>query len=225
MPDLRPSLATSLKKLANRTLRRGPLEVLGLGIARTREAISSRGDLVMFSVDPSAAQPRQVEGARCRPATSDDATAYARDIGTDTADTFRARLSDATGCYVVEMDDRLVHASWVTTAGAWTRELRAYLDPPTGHAYIYESFTAPSARGRGIYPFALAEICRDAVRRGLARVWVAVEEDNPASLKAVTKAGFAAAFTIEVARRWGRLDVQLPKELPDPAPRIDIQRA
>ena len=225
MPDLRPSLATTLKKLGNRALRRGPLEVLSLASERAREELSSRGALVMFSVDPLNVQGREVEGAIFRRAGPEDAEAYGRDVGTDSADTFRARLSDGTGCYVVEMDGRLVHASWVTTTGAWTREIRAYLYPPPGHAYIYESFTLPSARGRGLYPFALTEICRAAVQRGLARVWVMVEADNNASLKAVTKAGFEAAFTISVVRRWGRLEVRLPKELPDPAPSIGTHRA
>lgn len=225
MPDLRPSLATSLTKLANRTLRRGPLEVLALGIGRIREEASSRATLVMFTADPLGIEPREAPGAETRRATPDDGEAYARDVGTDTPGTFRARLSDATGCYVVELNGRLVHASWVTTSTAWTRELRAYIRPPTDHCYIYESFTSPRARGRGIYPFALASICRDAVERGWTRAWVAVEDDNPASLKAVAKAGFEPAFTIDITRRLGRLDVQLPKHLPDPAPSIDTKRA
>ncbi|MDQ3962806.1 MAG: GNAT family N-acetyltransferase [Actinomycetota bacterium] len=179
----------------------------------------------MFSADPLGVEPREVPGAATRRARSEDGPAYARDIGTDTASTFRARLSDATGCYVVEMDGRLIHVSWVSTSKAWTRELRAYIRPPTGHCYIYESFTAPGARGKGIYPFALASICRDAVQRGWTRVWVAVEDNNPASLKSVRKAGFEPAFTIGVARHLGRLEVKLPEELPDPAPSIDTQRA
>lgn len=178
----------------------------------------------MFSVDPLNVQPRHVAGAGFRRAGSEDADAYARDIGTDTANSFRARLSNATGCYFVEVGGRLVHASWVTTAGAWTRELRAYLRPPAGHCYVYESFTAPTVRGRGIYPFALAGICGDAVQRGLTRVWIAVEADNPASVKAITKAGFEEAFTISLTRRWGRLAVHLPEDLPDPAPSIDTHR-
>ena len=50
-------------------------------------------------------------------------------------------------CFVVEDGDRFLHSSWVTTTGAWTREIRAYLCPPQGDAYVYESFTRADARG------------------------------------------------------------------------------
>lgn len=230
MPDLRasldhrPTLATSLIKLAQRTRRRGPLEVLKLGIDRAAEEFFSESALIMFCADPLGIEPREVPGAVTRRAAPDDGEAYARDIGTDTAATFRARLSDATGCYLVELDDRLVHASWVTATGSWAREVRAYIRPPAGHCYIYESWTSPDVRGRGIYPFALGGIGADAVRKGWKLMWVAVENDNEGSVKAVTKAGFQPSFTIGTIRRFGRVEVRVPKDLPGPAPTIDTGR-
>ncbi|HEV3471983.1 MAG TPA: hypothetical protein VG408_02090, partial [Actinomycetota bacterium] len=62
MPDLRPSLGTSLAKIANRALRRGLFEVIALGIDRMKEEISSTGSLVMFSADPLGVEPRDVPG-------------------------------------------------------------------------------------------------------------------------------------------------------------------
>ena len=135
---------------------------------------------------------------------------YARDIGTDSVSSFRSRLSERTHCFLVDDGDLLVHSSWVTTAAAWTRELSTYLVPPRGDAYIYESFTRPEARGRGVYPFALQRIAAWASDEGLRRVWVAVEEHNPPSIRAVSKADFAEGFRIDFARRWGRVDVGTP---------------
>lgn len=189
---------------------RGPAEVARLIAARAKEAAHS-GDTLIVLARPVAADSGDSEaGLVFRPATSADGGLYARDIGTDSERSFKARLSPSTSCFVVESEDRLLHASWVTTSGAWTRELRAYLCPPPGTAYIYESFTRPDARGRGLYPFALRRIASHSAGRGLETLWVAIEAGNPSSLRAVAKAGFRGVSQLEYRRRMGRLAVQIP---------------
>lgn len=206
MPDVRPSPFHVIAKTINRVRARGPREVVALGFGRLREWISSSDDLVMFVRDAPAGGPERNDLA-FREATSDDCDRYARDIGTDSAATFAERLSTRTRCFLVEDGTKIVHASWVTGAGAWTRELRAYLVPPPGDVYIYESFTRADARGRGVYPYALANILAWAAATGAARVWVAVEEHNPPSLRAVAKAGFEEAFRVPFSRKLGRLRI------------------
>jgi len=150
------------------------------------------------------------EGLEFREASRSDAGRYAREIGTDSASSFSNRLSERTHCFVVDDGQMLVHASWMTTGGAWTREIKAYLVPPPGDGYIYESFTRADARGRGIYPFALRGLLAWGASHDLRRLWVAVEEHNAASIRAVTKAGFAEAFRLPYARRLGRLRIEKP---------------
>lgn len=145
-----------------------------------------------------------------REASAADAVAYARDIGTDSRATFTARLSDATRCFLVEADGRLVHATWMTTMAAWTREVGGYLRPPAGDAYVYESFTRADARGRGVYPFALGNIAATLHKRSIKRVWIGVESDNAPSLRAVAKAGFEPSFAISYRRSVGKLHVDAP---------------
>ena len=183
--------------------------MLSLGASRMKEWFSSSDDLVMFVRDSVVDKPPR-DDLVFREATPADGGLYARDIGTDSASTFARRLSDRTHCFIVEDGSTILHASWVTTAGAWTRELRAYLVPPAGNAYVYESFTRADARGRGVYPFALANILSWATSTGIERVWVAVEEHNPPSLRAVTKAGFVEAFRLPFSRRLGRLTIGAP---------------
>ena len=180
--------------------------MLSLGAGRVGEWISSSDDLVMFVRDPVPERPSR-DDLEFREATEADGARYARDIGTDSATSFARRLSERTHCFVVEDERTFLHASWVTTAGAWTRELRSYLVPPSGGAYVYESFTRADARGKGVYPFALAGILSWAATAGIGRVWVAVEEHNPSSLRAVTKAGFEEAFRLPFSRRFGRLTI------------------
>jgi hypothetical protein len=209
MPDHPPSISLRIGRTLHRAAARGPGEVLSLAGHRLKEAWSSEETLIL-NVRAAAEVDRPGEGLTFRRAGVDDAEKYARDIGTDSAKSFLARLAPDVRCYVVEGEGRFLHSSWVTTTGAWTREIRAYLTPPDGDAYVYESFTRADARGRGIYPFALAGILTALSADGVQHVWVGVEANNTPSRKAIAKAGFAEAFTIGFRRRLGRLTLKEP---------------
>lgn len=192
---------------------------MGVGLGRVREWMASRETLVVLLRDTRVAGPPPADGAlRLRPLVEGDAALYARAIGTDSPSTFRARLSETTRCYVVEDAERVLHASWVTTGCAWTRELRSFVCGGPDDAYVYESFTRADARGRGVYPFALNEICRALAASGVGRLWVAVEAHNAPSLRAVGKAGFERTFDISYARRLGRLSLLLPEGVKSDTP-------
>jgi RimJ/RimL family protein N-acetyltransferase len=200
---------------------RGPREVAHLAAERAREWFSSEDRLVIL-VRACTDEQAEAGALVLRRATPEDGPAYARLIGTDSAATFVRRLTDSTWCYLVNEGTVILHATWCTTAAAWTRELHAYLAPPPGDAYVYESFTRAEARGQGIYPFALRGIAGDLHREGMKQVWVGVEEHNEPSLRAVTKAGFRAAFSIRFGRRWGRVWVR-PEEPLAPSESLHIR--
>lgn len=202
MPDVRPSLNESLSKTLNRVRARGPREVWELVSSRVRDNIWSDDDLLVFSAPAGGTAPAS-EGLRVGAAGSDDAPSFARDIGTDSEATFKARLSDTSLCYLVRDGEKILHSSWVTLHAAWTRELRGYVIPPAGGAYVYESFTRADARGRGVYPFALGGIRADLASRGVTTVWVAAEADNIPSTKAIGKAGFEERYRLTYRRRLG----------------------
>ncbi len=88
-------------------------------------------------------------------------------------------------------------------------ETRRYLHPPDGVIYIFESFTRPQARGRGIFAFAIEAICTDFPER---EVWIASTAGNRPSLRAIEKAGFSPRFEVLVRRRLGRTRLQQPPE-------------
>ena len=204
-----------LAKLWARGRARGWGEVARLAADRLKEEIRSE-DLLVFFLRPSAtggmpSGNEKTSDLSVVRANEGHAITYERDIGTDSADTFNARLDKATRCYLVMDGERALHATWVTTGLSWVRELRRYFSPPAGSAYVYESFTRADARGRGIYPFALRGICEDLHAGGVEKVWVAVEKDNPASLRSVSKAGFKEAFVISYRRRWGAITVSEPR--------------
>lgn len=193
----------------NRARARGIGETAGAFWNGLKGALRSEGKL-LFLVRDAVGETNYRDDLSFRALTAADAARYARDIGTDSATTFRQRLSPWTQCFVVEGDGRLLHASWVTTARAWTSEVRGFISPPVGDAYIYESFTHPETRGRGIYPFALTSICAELGRQHVARAWVGVEADNRSSIRAIAKGGFREAFELGFHRTWGRVRIDDP---------------
>lgn len=206
MSAARPSPAHQLLKLAARVRSRGVREVLGLGLQRSRDFIASSEELIVLAREAGGDRPERAD-VTVEHATASDGPRYARNVGTDSASTFAARLTATSHCFLVCEGDKVLHASWVETHSAWTRELRGHLNVPLGDCYVYESFTHADTRGRGIYPHALKGICAWAGAEGLRRVWVAVEASNPASLRAVAKGGFEPELTISFRRNVGRLEV------------------
>jgi ribosomal protein S18 acetylase RimI-like enzyme len=195
MPDRRPGPLVATAKVANRIKARGAGEVLGLAGQRVREWVAS-GDELIFLVRKTGGEAPDHHSLAFEEASADDAGRYARDVGTDSAATFRKRLSEHTSCFLVSSDDLIV--------------LRTYVVPPAGDAYVYESFTRTEARGKGAYPFALLHIASLLAGRGVNRVWVGVETHNEPSLRAVSKAGFEEAFRIRYRRRMGVLTLDQP---------------
>ena len=213
MSGIRPGPLTALSKLPSRIKARGWREVADLARHRLKEEIRSEDRLIFF-VRPAGAAESQETGKTSElkfvRGGPEQASVYERDIGTDSALTFKQRLSSETRCYLVLDGGRALHATWVTTGSSWVRELRRYFKPPNGHAYVYESFTRSDARGRGVYPFALRGICADLAIQGIECVWVAVEVGNTPSLKSVSKAGFEQAFELSYRRRWGSISLSEP---------------
>ena len=206
MSDSRPTPLQVVLKLSTRARTRGLREVLATGLGRVREFISSSDELIILARQAGGLLPER-DDLEFVAATAEDGPRYARDIGTDSASTFASRLADTTHCFLVTDGSKVLHATWVTTRSAWTRELGGYLTVPEGDCYVYESFTRADARGRGIYPFGLMGICAWAGKEELQRVWVGVESGNAASLKAVAKGGFEPQLTISFRRNVGRLEV------------------
>jgi GNAT superfamily N-acetyltransferase len=168
---------------------------------------SSAGTILFMERSTEGSTPPEVPGVQIRRATPADAEAYARDVGTDSRTTFVGRLGKGTECYLALEGDVIVHASWVTTRAAWVGELGRYFTPSPSSAYVYESFTTPSARGRGIYPAVLEHIAGTLSQSGIDRLWIGVGADNVPSIRAIEKGGFVPAFEVGFEIRWGRIDI------------------
>ena len=204
MSETRPTPLETLSKTLARLRHRGPAEVATTIRSQLSAALASDGSIRLM-IRTATGGAREQPPLEFRRADASDGEAYARDIATDSAWSFGRRLTSHTWCYLVLEGPRILHASWTTTRSAWTSELHAYICPPAGDAYVYESFTRPDARGRGIYPFALHHLSADLAERGVRQIWVGVEPENLASVRAITKAGFEEALDLPFERRFFRV--------------------
>jgi hypothetical protein len=209
---LKPGPLFATRKVLARLRNRGSREVLTVAGNRSRDFISSSETLIFLArrAGGDFARPDHDRELQLREANPSDGKLYETSIGTDSAATFAARLEVGARCFFVLAGGSLLHSSWVTRGPTWTRELRRYFQPPPSDAYVYESFTRDEARGRGVYPFALAEICNRLDRENVRFVWVGAEASNAPSLKAIAKAHFEDQFRVRYVRKLGFLRVDEP---------------
>jgi ribosomal protein S18 acetylase RimI-like enzyme len=197
-----------MSRLLTRARARGWREAFGSVRDRIGSWVSSSDTLIILS---RATDGLARSDIAVRPATAADAPRYARNIGTDTEASFRSRLSESTECYVVEVDGRFVHASWVAREPVWVGEIARWFRPPPAGAWVYESYTSPDHRGQGIYPSVLHALAARMRERGLEELWIGVQASNGASRRAISKGGFEERFEITYSRSLGRLTVDLAR--------------
>ena len=88
---------------------------------------------------------------------------------------------------------RLLHYGWLIPRQSCADDARIgmRLHPEDGTATLYDFYTHPRARGRGLYTDALRQMVHDAVAlEGATQVYVYVNDDNLPSRRAVEAGGF-----------------------------------
>jgi GNAT superfamily N-acetyltransferase len=98
------------------------------------------------------------------------------------------RFADGHRAYVAWYDGVAAAFGWVATRVAEIGELKAHIEVPKGHRYLWNFVTLPSHRGLGIYPRLLNEIVR--AESTAERFLIAYAPENRASGSGITKAGF-----------------------------------
>ena len=103
------------------------------------------------------------------------------------------RLANGDHCYTRVEDGLLVHYGWLVD-----RKERTFMDEvhqwwtlPPGSAVVYDFYTHPRFRGRGLYASSLGRMIRDAADiPGLDAIYVCVRADNEPSRRVIEKLGF-----------------------------------
>jgi len=91
---------------------------------------------------------------------------------------------------LVFIGKELAHSTWTVMDNP------AIMDPISRRikyadaGYIGPCYTNPAYRGRGMYPYALSEICEFLRKNGKSRALINTKKANLASIRGITKAGF-----------------------------------
>jgi len=136
-----------------------------------------------------------------RPATPADLEQFAGFLPGFKIRLFRKRFEDREYCLIGVEKEMIVHYCWLAMGEEYfDRETAFRIDLSSGKAYLYDAFTRPSFRNRGIYRAAIREAARLISSRGLTSLLVIVEKDNPPAIAAAVRSKFIHRAKIRYRR-------------------------
>lgn len=110
------------------------------------------------------------------------------------------RLRSGQVCFVARHEGSVVSACWATTEAAWSDYLACVIPVEAGEVFMFDAFTHPAYRGRGIAPALCAQQLNHYCQAGLGRATRAVLPENAPALRAHAKAGFRPYAMIGMLR-------------------------
>ena len=113
------------------------------------------------------------------------------------------RLRAGHRCALARHRGELVSARWFTTEAAEIDYLELAFELPRGVAYLYDVYTSPAARGRGISGEARRSYEEELRRAGTRRLLGTFMPENTAGLGLVSGAGYRAAGMVGCVRLPG----------------------
>jgi GNAT superfamily N-acetyltransferase len=117
---------------------------------------------------PIASEARAVE---IREIDSTTARLVAEAMG-DEGDLVEVRLARGCRCFGAWLGDELAGYGWLSTSPEWIGELELVITPREGEGYIWNCFTMPQRRRRGVLRALLAGMRSRATQEGLSRLWI-----------------------------------------------------
>ena len=121
----------------------------------------------------------------------------------------RRRREGSHHLYSIVENGVLVHYGWLSYPQERAPDPAIGLEfiPPPASAVLWDYFTHPTARGRGLYRETLWQCLHDAVDlHGAAHVFIYVDADNEVSRRVIERAGFTFRGSLVRERRlfWTR---------------------
>jgi len=110
----------------------------------------------------------------------------------------RLRLSQ--GCFVARYEGRIISACWTATRPTHIAFLNVDFAVATGEVYMFDAFTAPAYRGRGVAVALCLHQLSHFRRAGRHRAMRAVLPENASALRAHMKSGFRPYGLIRTLR-------------------------
>ncbi len=140
------------------------------------------------------------------------------------------QLENGSHVYTSATDDRLAHLAhygWLNERESEARftEVDATFTYPPNSAVLFDFYTHPQARGRGLYQRAIRQMLKDAAAvPGTERVYISVMANNGPSRHVIEKLGFVYDCSLHRRCRFGRVTHQGPETAPSQGAREDRAR-
>ncbi len=202
----------AIKAVLARASRR-PMRAVTSVLRQSKSKLYHQAELRAYTMNrdrvPTSAEP----GSASRDALA-DLLEFVEAPGTPSRAVFfrtaNARLEAGHHVYTRVQNGRLVHWGWLAEnqEKGFMDEVHQELVYPPGSTVLYDFYTLPDQRGRGLYASTLRQMMGDAAALDTQALFIFVLADNAPSRRVIEKAGFAYAFSlferILVARpkRW-----------------------
>lgn len=121
--------------------------------------------------------------------TTSDLDRYSRFHPDADLDEIRARLERGDICFAMNQEDEIIHVCWVRRGRAHIDYLDCEVELPSDVGYVYEVFTKPEFRGRGLAGARTSLMEKPLIDAGYRGVLSAIGPENRASLHFNQQAG------------------------------------
>ena len=139
-----------------------------------------------------------------------DQPVAAGDVGARWHPQAEERLRDGQACAIAHHETEVVAYCWLTCTPVWVGEIGHAVVPGPEDVYLYDAFTMPGWRGRGLFLAVISPLLALARSRRRSRALIFVGAGNRASRRAIERAGFEIAHTVSrvelcgMTRLWFR---------------------
>ncbi len=117
------------------------------------------------------------------------------------------RLEQGQSAFTIRLDGRLAHCGWMAAQSeSRMTEVEQSLTFPAGSVALYDYYTPPGFRGRGLYRAAIGHMLQTAFQREETRyAYISVLADNGPSRHVIEGLGFEYQGSFHWRRRLGRV--------------------
>ena len=220
--------ASKLRKQAGLVARvaQSPRRAVSAGIRRSSRWMRHAGEFRIYRMASDAARELDAEGTNLRVNAIPDLLRYAPAAANDAtrAEFLRKalhRLEIGQIVFTCADDDRLLHYSWLIPcteeAGSEFGHRYAFAEPS---ALLWNGYTHPSARGRGLHQASIRARARYVAAHELASgIVTGVRSDNGPSRHNIEKLGFEYVGSAWLKQRFGKSERWLTGSFLEPLPR------
>lgn len=112
----------------------------------------------------------------------------------------RWRFSQGELCWAAKAEEEIVSYVWAAPKRERVGELCKSIELKEGEIYLYDAFTVPEWRGKGLYPAILSRQLDYFKHKGYERALIFTVEENLASRRGILRAGFYHFQTIALTK-------------------------